>query len=433
MTIRQNTGIEYVSSVFSEAENYSKKSMIENDSSLARIFNLSVDCFEEVFEWLSLTDLKTLRQTCKRFKTIVDYCLKTNYPALRIGHGIVEIFDWTKLQHIDCNCIKEIHFSNRCEYLEDFTEIKGILSQVENVTVRKDQICDEFYSTFLKFCKNLKYLSISNIHDHTIIGNDNGWLLQRYPILEHIILIEDYLEFRQPTIELKTFFELNPNVQTFTTTIQFLRRNGDCLKEINAKLDQLNVFCNKPFGQLVNSLLNDLNQRHFYKRLHLYGSYSTIVTDDLTSVCSLEKLNYARIDRLTLPPLHDLKEFSIGKVEKNANLISLAKSLTNVQRIYIEEATLKDIAAFICHTPNVKHIKVNRLNGGFIFNIRIIELAEVNEGRKKLTGASKIIVYVSDEFFLFMKWSGLRYSFSLIEFRRVSSHEWKNFCWNHLG
>lgn len=398
---------------------------------LAHIFNLSVDCFEEVFEWLSLVDLKALRRTCKRFKTIVDYCIKANCPGLRIGHGIVEIFDWTKFQHIDCNCIKEVHFSNRCVFRGDFTEIKATLSQVEIVKIKKDQICGEFNSMFLKFCENLKYLSISNTYDHTIMGVDNRWLLLPYPTLEHIALIEDSSGFGQPIIELKSFFELNPNVQTFTTTAQFLQRNGDCLKQTNTKLDQLNVFCNKPLGELAN-LLNDLHRRQFYKRLHLSGSSNTIATDDLISVKSLEKLDYARIDSLTLPHLRYLKEFSIRKIEKTANLISLAKNLMHVDRIYIEEASFKDITAFVCHSPKVKQITVNRLNGGFNYNIRIIPFAEMNEERMKLAGSKKITIYIPDDFLLFIKGSGLKYDFTLIEFRRISSRECSQLSWNQL-
>lgn len=396
---------------------------VASNSALSCIFKLNVDCFEEVFEWLSLTDLKALRQTCKRFKTIIDYCITTNFPALRIGHGIVEIFDWTEPRHIDTNYIKKIHFSNRCEFRSDLAEIENILSKVESVKVEKDQISGEFYGKLLKFCKNLTHLSIANIYDHIIIGSDNRWLLRSYPALEHIVMLENSPGIGLEIVELKTFFELNPTIRTFTTTVQFLQRNGRCLKEANIKLDQLNVFCNKPIQAILN-LLNELSQN--IQHLHLFGSYSTIRTEDLPTLRALEKLNYARVDRLVLPPLQYLKEFSIGKVEKTANLMNLAKSLTNVNRVHIEEGTLKNVAAFICHSPTVKHIKINRLNGGFIYNIRHIDLAELNKERKKLTGARKINIYVAEEFYLSVKWSGLYHSFSLVELRRSTSREWKN-------
>lgn len=398
---------------------------------VARIFNLNVDCFEELFEWLSLADLKSLRLTCRRFRTIVNYCIKTNYPSIRLGYGHVEIFDWTELCHIYTEFITAIHFSNRCTFRNDFIKIKGMLSQVESIKVKKDQISGEFYGNFLKFCNNLKYLSISDIYDKSIIGVDNRWLLRSYPTLEHIEIIENSFEIGQEIFELKTFFQLNQTVQSFTTTVQFLQRNGNCLKESNVKLENLTIFCNKPFEQIAN-LLHELQQERecgerFYKQLNLYGSYSTIVTDNLTSVHALEKLDYARVDCLLLPPLYDLKEFGIGKVEKTANLISLAKSFINVERIYIGEGTLKDVTAFICHSPKVKHIKIDRLNGGFRFNIRSINLNELNKERIKLIGAKMIRIYVAEEFFVFMKWSGFEQNFNLVEMKRTASYNCKIF------
>lgn len=37
------------------------------------MLKLNADCFEELFEWLSVADLLTLRRTCKRLQQMVDY------------------------------------------------------------------------------------------------------------------------------------------------------------------------------------------------------------------------------------------------------------------------------------------------------------------------------------------------------------------------
>ena len=37
-----------------------------------KMFKLNVDCFEHLFEWLSLKELLVFRRTCKRMKAVVD-------------------------------------------------------------------------------------------------------------------------------------------------------------------------------------------------------------------------------------------------------------------------------------------------------------------------------------------------------------------------
>lgn len=44
------------------------------------IMELKVDCCEELIEWLTLPDLKALRQACKHLKTVVDYHILSAYP-----------------------------------------------------------------------------------------------------------------------------------------------------------------------------------------------------------------------------------------------------------------------------------------------------------------------------------------------------------------
>lgn len=43
-----------------------------------------IDAFEEWFEWLTLTDLRSLRQTCKLLKQVVDKFIRTNCSAVKI-------------------------------------------------------------------------------------------------------------------------------------------------------------------------------------------------------------------------------------------------------------------------------------------------------------------------------------------------------------
>lgn len=56
------------------------------------ILKLNIDAYEGLFEWLSLADLRSLRQTCKRLQRAVDYYIKTNYPAVKIGFRVFLLY-----------------------------------------------------------------------------------------------------------------------------------------------------------------------------------------------------------------------------------------------------------------------------------------------------------------------------------------------------
>lgn len=51
------------------------------------ILRLYIDCFEEIFEWLSMTDLRRLRKTCKRLKQEVDFNIHKR--ILPSGSGLI--------------------------------------------------------------------------------------------------------------------------------------------------------------------------------------------------------------------------------------------------------------------------------------------------------------------------------------------------------
>lgn len=87
---------------------------VETYVSSSTIVDLDIDCLEELFEWLSLCDLRALRATCKRMKIAVNYYVRLTYPK---GFGKLEICDSDaeNLQNFDiphfCQLYKHIEFS----------------------------------------------------------------------------------------------------------------------------------------------------------------------------------------------------------------------------------------------------------------------------------------------------------------------------------
>lgn len=77
------------------------------------------------------------------------------------------------------------------------------------------------------------------------------------------------------------------------------------------------------------------------------------------------------------------------------------------------------MAPFIHHSLKLKEIRIRILKGNF----RDVDLAALNEERKKLVGAWKVAIYIKEDVYLESKWALKTIDFSLIELRRFGSAE----------
>lgn len=248
-----------------------------NNESTPKLFKLNVDCFEYVFEWLSLSDLLKFRRTCKRMKAVVDYYIKLNYPRILSSRMISFKFD--RLQ-LDCfQWIKCLQLNNR---LLDTTanSIKHVLNQLESLELTDVKMQGDAYETFLKFCPNLKHLCVAT-RKYPIIGTGNDWLLHQYPKLEyfHIKVYRPH-ELEQPLRcpELLQFFQQNPNVRTFGACDSFLLMNRDVLLGSHIKLDRLDINVGEDL-ETICRFTNDLREQEFYSRLHIQVWANSIRND----------------------------------------------------------------------------------------------------------------------------------------------------------
>ena len=60
-----------------------------------RIFKLNIDCFDEIFDYLSTEDLLGIGQTCKTMQQVVGEYFKKNYTAASMfggNDGIYRVF-----------------------------------------------------------------------------------------------------------------------------------------------------------------------------------------------------------------------------------------------------------------------------------------------------------------------------------------------------
>lgn len=148
------------------------------------ILKLDVDCFEELFDWLSLVDLHTMSQTCKRLRQIAGYFFWNTYKNADVECKNGGIFINNIQINSFCEFIRSIsvvdddlqcfHFIKSNDFIslkqitlhaiplttEKITCIKHILNKAEFVELFNCTTGGEFYGEFLQYCSNVKHLML---------------------------------------------------------------------------------------------------------------------------------------------------------------------------------------------------------------------------------------------------------------------------------
>lgn len=231
-----------------------------NNESLPHIFKLNTDCFNEIFEYLSLKELHSIAKTCKTLKIKAGEYYQQNYKAAKISVGMRNIHNFRQyIQYIICDYFyfsKEsfgLPFVTLDSIISDFTSVKHLqlsiinsnifnskklrkfLSKVEVLKLsgwRRGQ--SNFFVNLLKTCKNLKRFSLET----NLRGMNGEWLHKNYPKLEHIELIQlDVCEVD----DFISFLDLNPQIQSFSTDSRWFLANKIKFLQVNLKLDELKI------------------------------------------------------------------------------------------------------------------------------------------------------------------------------------------------
>lgn len=459
-------------------ENNNRALVDLNDVQSVRLFHLNIDCFDEIFDYLSLQDLHLFASTCSTMQRVAGEYFKWNFFAndyYRIeSDGIyttyssqdgafnecirISAFNQFIIQlehymdtfeplyyinaHMDeYKSLKQIGFS--CINLNgpEYECIQNLLAKVEIVQIWICALDGDFYDSCLKFCRNLKRFSIrycdivcSQMIDDGVRTLQYPWLMQAYPKLEHLELIP----FKKLQIdELSTFFAYNSKVRSFSTSGQCLWVNRNILLLSAAKLDTLEIRMievkmspSDEFGvaetrlQAICTLCNQLHERGFYRRLHVYINDDEQIPsiDALATVAGLEKLCIRKFKKdYSFVPLANVRELVIWEGAKNIDLEALAQKCVKLERLYFGSHTIDHLLPFIRRSVKLNKVKAfSKIKTNFS-----IAIANLNAQREKLTGAHKLIIYVPDNIFLATKWAAQNgdINLSLVELRRGDSYE----------
>lgn len=415
------------------------------------IFKLTVDCFNELFDYLSLEDLCSFGGTCRLIQKFAGDYFKRNYSSAKKitdNKGIVIIYiDSVKshriaapilnpfiasithrtdkiqsLRYIDMHSdefssLVEIHFMCIALNVSKINCLQQILPKIEVIKLTQCSIEGDIYMQILCYCTNLKEIHVDDEGNRLILNEStNPWLLQRYSFLETLHLTQSK-PFK--INELCEFFQKNPNVRTFSTSSWCVARNGKEFIESNIKLINLKVFegyNGTPMNmQILCLLLNKLHEQGFYKFLHVkFSLLSQEHCDQMVSLCALDSLYVTLLmDACDLSRLTSLKELTLSE---GIHMQSLAKNLVNLKRLSIYNAKYVDILSFVSISVKLKEIEAHFKRG------ETIDLFELNEQRKCLTDTNKVVIFVQEDIYLKSKWtSNGKLNLHLIELRRFGS------------
>ncbi|XP_055325684.1 uncharacterized protein LOC129579559 [Sitodiplosis mosellana] len=414
------------------------------------IFNLVDDCCYAILDWLPRKDLNAFGQTCKWAQQVAANFYQMNHTAAEYivkssRHiSVPDVFDIENTQKICIDGInldpyrqiksyrnepiKQIRLGGTTLSVAKVNCLKKLLRTVKCVKLERYSIKGDLYEKFLKFCTNIKTLSVGYCYMRN--GNHNdGWLTRKYPTLQHLEVTGG---IARKFDELKTFFEQNPNVRSFAIKSSLLEKNWDMFRTTNIKLDVLAIWFDSANVTTFRDNLNSLHGRGVFQRLHWY---SREISAEEASLNALEKLSVCpwNLGECTTisPLLVNIKELIIRfYLNGSTTMETTARNLVNLERVYLGQPTSEAIASFIRHSAKLKKIKVahyirmpmpNSANNG-------LDLAALNKEREKLAGAQKVTIYVPEDIYLAKKWATDKTDYGLIELKRGSSYDWdRNF------
>lgn len=427
------------------------------------IFKLNVDCCNEIFEYLSVEDLYSFGQTCKSFQKVAGAYFNENYSAanVQIDDNNISVClnrryyksmrtvkvqkfsafiskltialdksDCFEINNDEFTSIKHIELINGSVTSAKVNNIQKILEKVETVEISWCPIENDLYKSLLRLCKNLKCLHIQNFS----MPDEMNWLIHDYPLLEHLKWMPTMTDEIK---ELNNFLERHPNVRILSINSSLFWKNQQQFLKSTAKLDLLEYEELYPKMATADSdvwcILNQLHENGFYKKINFHiRSVNKAISEKITFIRGLQKLVILEFNKsFNLINLKNLKQLDILRYPKPTEMKILAKNLTKLERIFIGDATIKDIIPFVKYSMNLM-----KLNVAFNDDIQsneahksnaFLDCIKLNKAREKFNGAKKITVFVQENDFLETKWmNNGNINMEFVEIKRIDSINWEH-------
>lgn len=189
----------------------------------------------------------------------------------------------------------------------------------------------------------------------------NPWLVHEYPTLQHL-----QLEPRRPFEigELREFFEKNSNIRSFSTNSGCLWENRNELIKSTIQLEILEVTAMTDFEEYtidmrqIFSLLHQLYERNFYKRLHMHVKHFDRECSELLGALNgLEKLTISEFgENYRLRHFNNLIELDLPKGASGDVTENLAMNLGNLKYLRVQNISCNDIRPFVRRSAQLQQV-----------------------------------------------------------------------------
>lgn len=417
----------------------------------ADILKLHIGCLEEVFDYLSVKDLVSVGQTCKRLNRVVGYIIGQKYPntqliPVRIHDDDVymetarmdDVAQYFGKIFIMSNDLFESFLSAQSNFRRlktiflDFVRInvsksermKAVLGRVEWLSL-SNCICPQgLHASVLAFCSNLKKLTATDPFDKT-------WLKQKYSTLEAVSFPDEIAIHK-----MIQFLKLNPNIQDIElSNIRNLLKHRKLVFRSKLKLNVLE-FKNLHISDSDNldamvQFLNELYRRKFYKKLYLdwldiLNEQLAVIFSSLETLKSISVFNFTGYTSSTANHTVEQLRIENGVITVD-DAIALATDLTNLNKVSLNigmRTSFDIIMPFLRQSRKLTEVEMCYHGDGVHFNkdTGIIDLPAVNRERATSPGAEKVTLYVGERVYLATKWAWGGTDFKFIGLKPAIPH-----------
>lgn len=441
------------------------------------------DCIETVFGWLTLDDLSSVSSTCKKLNGLAGELFQRNYKENEMGFRLRNVgfekeinekykehlFKYVRnvkvaghlsesvpinsFHYLKLNCfenLKEIQF-----YWMIFDPNVPYGELLQNELMNLESIAfiscsmNDLIQTFLKFCLNLKHITIKDgfapLHKHF----DEKWSKVTIRGLESLTYYIDHEKYRD---NLMQFIQLNQQLKNLACSgvnvMQSIVQSPIAFDHLSFRFYNETEFeqafeilkfttCSAKTIQLIFDTPINADSINL---LTVFGSLVPVHALHFTHVCDFNSndeqftLMLNSFQRLKILHLKfaDLSTNDILSISTNLPYLCelhLRQYFGNRYRIFHEKNGLKDfLMTFVKNTKNLQIIAIHGLeaNDRYEFNsndaniIIIDDLIELSANRKKVVGSCPITIYFDYDFICKLELKQKQHEHALVRIRPMS-------------
>lgn len=438
-----------------------KESNVQKLSNLKAIkfLDLNDDCIFAIFEKLSIADLGSMSITCKRLNELASsfflrkhpnerITIRQKYAQLLIDENHLKYF--TKLikniriksGRIDIQYVFDIVSTKFCENLDsleletslqfqknDGAAIATQLSTIKHLKVENSRKKSDIFNGLLKYCKNLKDLTIMPICD---TDNKNNWFYHSYPTVESLTIAaserDNYKPFQKIAYD---FLQRNPQLKQLKFTYE-----AKSTIKIWLNKGEINRFSLIYLGYMTNTKSSVIEDVKIFTKNALCAGQKTIqwfeigfpININLSDTIGSTTIHYINLNEIlpatfainSFQPIHcldiliiyhskraelldnaqfdedyeDIKVRNAVNTNLNQFLNDISMRLLHLEKVTLtvsfhNQCSFKEIVKpLVCNLKKLKELNLIKMAGSF--EHYQYDLIELNTDRKLLKDASRI-------------------------------------------